>query len=152
MVTDRAYRRATSSRLIGRDAELADLADVLRRGLAGQPCLVLLAGETGIGKSRLLDEFLANARAAGAAVMVGACVPMIELHLPYAPVLDALRALLRSGARRHPADLLGPVVTDLVNLADVRDTPPDLFRWFLRAFGRLTEDGPVVLAIEDLHW
>jgi DNA-binding CsgD family transcriptional regulator len=145
------------TRLIGRATELARLDAALRRGQAGLPSLVLIAGEAGIGKSRLLAEFLERARAQDAAVMVGACVPMVELHLPYAPVLDALRGLVLAGSSRCPPDLLRPVATELVDLADARaSTPPEdqahLFRLFLTAVGKLAENGTVVLAIEDLHW
>jgi DNA-binding CsgD family transcriptional regulator len=153
------------ARLVGRTDELARLDAALRRGLAGLPSLVLIAGEAGVGKSRLLAEFLGRARAHDAAVMVGACVPMVELHLPYAPALDALRGLVLAGSSRCPPGLLGPVGTELVELADARAetgagappadssaTPAHLFRLFLTAVGKLAENGAVVLAIEDLHW
>jgi predicted ATPase len=148
--------RVNQPRLIGRAGELARLDAALRRGQAGLPSLVLIAGEAGVGKSRLLAEFLTRARAQDAAVMVGACVPMVELHLPYAPVLDALRGLVLAGSSRCPPGLLGSVATELVDLADARTgTPEDrahLFRLFLTAVGRLAANGTVVLAIEDLHW
>src|SRR3954467_7053987 len=57
--------RMTSSRMIGRTAELAELEGALTDAAAGRPSLVFVAGESGVGKTRILDEAAPRARAAG---------------------------------------------------------------------------------------
>src|SRR4051794_34619877 len=85
--------RVTSPRFIGRGSELGALDDVLSEADAGRPVGVLLSGEAGVGKSRLLDEFARRAEARGAQTVFGHCVEAAEGELPYAPFSAALRAL-----------------------------------------------------------
>jgi predicted ATPase len=89
----------------GRDAELALLErvlDVAARGTAGT---VLVGAEAGGGKSRLISEFAAKARAR-ALVLVGGCVEVSAAALPYAPVSAVLRELVRSRGAGEVAALL----------------------------------------------
>ena len=87
----------TSSRLIGRVAELAELEAALRDAAAGRPSLAFVAGESGVGKSRMLAEFARRTRDAGARVAIGECVELGEEELPYAPIVSVLRSLARDG-------------------------------------------------------
>src|ERR671915_2496728 len=89
--------RVTSSRLIGRAAELAVLEAALADVIEGRPALVLVAGESGVGKSRLLAELERRATEQGALVLAGDCVDLGESELPYVPLVAALRPLARSG-------------------------------------------------------
>jgi predicted ATPase len=94
--------------LVGRRAESAALAGALERVLAGQAATVVVGGEAGVGKSRLVHELVGRAREAGVRVLVGGCVELDGGGIPFAPLVDMLRAL----ARDTPADeldaLLGP--------------------------------------------
>src|ERR671921_674252 len=116
--------------MVGRSETLAALAAALERA----PAVVLVAGDAGIGKTRLVREFTA---AAEAAVLWGDCVPMQAGELPYAPFTAALRGIA------EPA----PTV-----LREPGDARAQRFEAVVSALGRLARDGPVVLVIEDLHW
>ena len=89
--------RVTSSRLIGRTAELAELEAALADAADGRPSLAFVAGDSGVGKSRLLAEFEQRAVDGGALVLAGDCVDLGESELAYVPLVAALRPLARSG-------------------------------------------------------
>src|SRR5918911_738796 len=77
--------------LVGRAGELARLLAAVDRAVAGRASAVLVAGDAGVGKTRLLDELAARATARGARVLVGHCVDLGEVGLPYLPFVDLLR-------------------------------------------------------------
>ena len=77
--------------LVGRAEELARLLAALQRAEQGQPAMVLVAGEAGVGKTQLLAELAAQARRRGGRVLVGGCLEVGDLGLPYLPVVAALR-------------------------------------------------------------
>ena len=77
--------------------ELAELEAALADAAAGRPWLAFVAGDSGVGKTRLLSEFSARARASGARTLSGDCVELGEGELPYAPLVAALRTLARAG-------------------------------------------------------
>jgi DNA-binding CsgD family transcriptional regulator len=155
----------TSRAFIGRAEELRRLAATLGRAEQEQPQLVLLAGDAGVGKTRLLVEFADRAQQRGSRVLVGGCVELGDIGLAYLPLLDALR-----GLGEDPAD------AEL--LAEVASTAPGLGRLLpgierARPGGGLAGDGQdqlqvfdavravlvgraerssVVLVLEDLHW
>ena len=81
---------------LGRTAEFGTLIECYQRVHAGQPQLVLLQGETGIGKTRLATEFLGWAQAQGAEVLVGRAL-QTGRQLPYQPLIDVLRRRLERG-------------------------------------------------------
>ena len=89
--------RMTSDRFVGRSAELAELRAALEEAIASRPSLALVGGESGVGKSRLADELARHAREAGVRVLSGDCVELGDDELPYAPLLTALRPLVRQG-------------------------------------------------------
>ena len=158
-----------TSRLVGRDAELATLLEAVRETASGRPVLAFVAGESGVGKSRLLSELARLARAEGARVLSGECVELGDGELPYAPLVGALRPLVRAG---DPALLDLPAIAraDLSALLPglapapgdgvVRDerieqsgqSQSRLFEALLAALDRLGRDAPVVLIVEDVHW
>lgn len=158
-------RRVSSPVQIGRHEEMAALRAALQRASAGEPSVVLVAGEAGIGKSRLVAEFLTDARADGATVLMGGCVELGEDGLPYAPLVEMLRSLARERDPEQLERLLGPARQDLGRL--VPDLAPegqsptpgaeasDQARLFERVLGLidgLATERTVVLAIEDAHW
>lgn len=148
---------------VGRERELAELTAGLDDALAGHGRLFLLAGEPGIGKSRLAEELMARAVACGAQVLVGRCWEAGGAPA-YWPWVQSLRAYVR---RADPAALraqLGPEAADLAQLLPelreiVGDPPPAesegaRFRLFdsLAAFIKLVAAAqPLVLVLDDLH-
>jgi predicted ATPase len=84
----------TSRAFIGRAEELRRLSATLDRAEQDQPQLVLLAGDAGMGKTRLLLEFAGRAQQRGSRVLVGGCVELGDIGLAYLPVVDALRGLV----------------------------------------------------------
>src|SRR5262249_7839987 len=79
--------------LIGRDRELLALAGIHRRAAGGQGAITLLAGEPGVGKSRLLYEFLQRLEGAGALQVESSCVSYGRA-MAYRPILELLRRYL----------------------------------------------------------
>src|ERR671916_1863799 len=118
--------RVTSSRLIGRAAELAVLEAALADVIEGRPALVLVAGESGVGKSRLLAEFERRAAEQDALVLAGDCVDLGESELPYVPLVAALRPLARSGDPALTPELRAAVAPLLPGTGPSADPPePD---------------------------
>src|SRR5215218_9020812 len=85
----------TSPTFVGRTEELARLAAAADRAAAGTPTAVLVGGEAGVGKTRLVGELVASARQAGATVLVGGCVELGGEGMPFAPLIEALRPFVR---------------------------------------------------------
>jgi DNA-binding SARP family transcriptional activator len=155
-------RPAPAAPLRGRDGELATLVERLRAAAAGAGGVASIAGEAGIGKSRLAQELLAEAASAGARTAAGAAVDL-EAGPPFGAWSEALRELVRScpappAEAGWPADLalLCPVVESAWGRPAAAVAAPDLER--LRVFEAVVEalawcarDGPVVVLLDDLH-
>lgn len=149
---------------VGRAEERAALDDAFERVRAGRPAAVLIGGEAGVGKSRLVSEFAAWAKVAGAArVLSGHCLELSADGLPFAPFSGMLRELVRElGADAVAALLPGQNVRELARLlpelgepdthADPAERRARMFEQALALFGRLAEDRPLVLVVEDMHW
>jgi predicted ATPase len=125
--------------LAGRAAEIAVLGESSARARGGSPATVLIGGEAGIGKTRLVRHFTADIEAE---VLYGGCVDLSGGGLPFAPFTAALR-----GHAESPAELLpGDVQLD-------SDTARAwLFEEVLTRFAGLCARRPVVFVIEDIHW
>jgi DNA-binding CsgD family transcriptional regulator/tetratricopeptide (TPR) repeat protein len=162
--TARMASRVTSATFVGRTPELTELRGALSEAVGGRPSLAFVAGESGVGKTRMLSELERSARAAGARVLSGECVELGEGELPYAPIVAALRPLARSG---DPAlDSLTPAARAglahmLPGLGDGAGGPrPEetssaqsrLFEGLLELFEALGREDGLLLTIEDLHW
>ncbi len=161
-------RRGSSPVFVGRRAELDRLDDAFARVALGLPSLVLVAGEAGVGKSRLIAEFTGRVEATGATTIGGGCLDLGEGGLPYAPFVEALRVLARrldpaarDTAFGPSADVLGTLVPDLRRGGVIaeHDDPPDpagrlarLFDAVIDVLGRLSAERPLVLILEDIHW
>jgi len=141
--------------LVGRDAELL----AFQQALAAGPAIVLVEGEAGVGKSRLLREFLSSWVARGGRSLVASCPPFRE-PCTLGPIVDAIRqatgqvAGLRLSALGGALRPLFPEWAD--ELPRVPDPPEDapaarhlLFRALAEVLDRLQVS---VLAMEDLHW
>ncbi|MET9400108.1 AAA family ATPase [Kitasatospora sp. NPDC002965] len=146
---------------VGRDPELTALTAALRRAGSGQPQAVLIGGEAGVGKTRLLEEFLRQACDDDVLTTVGGCLEIGAEGLPYAPLATALRRLHRgmgadfegaaSGMEGHLARLL-PDFGEADGEPNNEYGRARLFEHTARLFERLGTDRTLVLAVEDLHW
>jgi DNA-binding CsgD family transcriptional regulator len=149
---------------VGRRGELAALAALLRRAEQGEPGFAIVAGEAGVGKTRLVGELTAHAADAGFTVLTGHCVELGAEGLPLAPLIDALRTLARTTAADELADVLGPARRGLGRLLPELDPggaaePPaegnqvaQLLELVLGLLDRLSARRPLMLVLEDLHW
>jgi class 3 adenylate cyclase len=151
---------------VGRQAEMQRLSQLWKETLAGGSRLALLAGEPGIGKTRLAAELATAAHAEGAVVLVGRCDE--DLGVPYQPFVEALRHLVDHTAAEELADRLGRYAGELVRLvAEVADRVPGLpaalrsdpeterYRLFDATaawLGAASADAPVLLVLDDLQW
>ena len=157
--------RLVSPTLVGRDREMDAIENRLRGTAAGDPAVVLVGGEAGVGKSRLVEEVTRLAAAEGGRVLVGRCVPLGGDGLPFAPLVDALRELVRTTPPDELDDLIGPARGELARLlpelepAASTDVVPAgtgaasrLFELVLGVVRRLAAGRPFVLVVEDLHW
>ena len=145
--------RTTSRTLIGRAREQALLDAAFVSARAGSPVTALVMGEAGIGKTRLVREFLCRAER-DSVVLTGACV---DEHVPYLPISDCLRCLQRAGWQPDEgaeADL-APLLPEFAGTdrgPRGQDSAGRLQRAFLRTLDFLGRDRPVILSLEDLHW
>ncbi len=155
-----------TSALVGRDAELEHLCSTLGISASadGQPrSAVLLAGDAGVGKTRLLTELRDRAVAEGWQVLAGHCLDFADSALPYLPISEITGRISRElpetfdeVALRHPALLrLLPGQRMLSQATDPESVPADQAALFdgvhalAEAVGR---QGPLLLVVEDLHW
>src|SRR4051794_31073462 len=156
---------------VGRARELARLELLLEQAVAGSAAGVLLAGDAGVGKTRLVTELLSRARAAGAVAVLGHCVDLGAGGLPYLPFAEALTETVRAGeapgAPGHVAEAAAavramarqrPVLRRLTGDVEGagRDEGPErmpLYEAVLEALHAVTDAvAPVLLVLEDLHW
>jgi len=155
--------RVTSTRLVGRSAQLAELEAALADAGDGTPSLALVAGESGVGKTRLLAELRRRAVAGGARVLAGDAVELGEGELPYAALVGALRQLARDDdpvLHRLPALARNELGRMLPALAGGEAPAPTgdrsaqarLFEALLTLLEVMGRDAPVLLVLEDLHW
>jgi len=154
----------------GRTGERQALEKCYERAAAGQPQLVVLRGEAGIGKTRLAREFLAWADAQGAEMLQGSTFESGS-HMPFQPLVEALR--LRLEHENSPKDLLDEVWLSPLSqlLPELRQRNPDLpptqkvrpdleadvsqeqlFEPLVQITLALAKRAPLVLFVDDLQW
>lgn len=150
--------------LVGRERELAFLAENWQLGRDGGCSLVLVRGEAGVGKTRLVQEFSAPLQWQGARILQGRCYEF-EGVLPYQPVAEALKSLSPALAAGVAAELPSWVSTQVARLAPdlFAATPKDaalktggeqtqLFEGVARFLTGLATQESVLLVFEDMHW
>ncbi len=152
-------QRISSPRFVGRAGELDALERLLARATAGNGGAVLVAGEAGIGKSRLVAELETRAAATGAAVLVGECIEVADGELAFAPIVAALRPIIDDP--ELVADLEPPLRSAFAALwPAVRAGEGEgagggreqLFEAVYQVLAGLAQRRLVVLIIEDVHW
>ncbi|MGW2745807.1 helix-turn-helix transcriptional regulator [Streptomyces sp. NPDC001450] len=153
--------RSVSPVFVGRTDELDTLNDALARAAAGEPQALLLGGEAGVGKTRLVEEFAAAACRRAAVVAVGGCVEIGADGLPFAPFSTALRALREAlpeefatagaGQEEELARLL-PELGEATSSRHDEQGMARLFELTARLLERVAAAHTVVFVLEDLHW
>jgi DNA-binding CsgD family transcriptional regulator/tetratricopeptide (TPR) repeat protein len=141
--------------LVGRLAETSALDEALRmsaEGTGGGPVAVVIAGEAGIGKSRLTAEMSARAVAAGWLLLSAGCVDLAEGSVPYLPLVDALRAFTAADLppvlehwRRGETEPAGPKLSPDIARGRVYAAYLDVLR-------ARSGEAPLALVVEDVHW
>ena len=150
--------RSDHTPLVGRQEQLAALRDAWRRASAGAAGVVLLAGEAGSGKTRLLTELASTARADGATVLAGRC--MEDGIVAFAPFTEALRHHVGGDPGGLPPWVVGELARLLPELEPEAGIPAGephgarhrLFEAVAAAIGHVARRTPVLLVVEDLHW
>ena len=154
--------------LVEREAELAILHQQIDEALAGHGRLALVAGEPGVGKSRLVAEIGDEAQARGMRVLIGHCVEMTGAapYLPYVEIIEQAISNPRSPLALREA--LGDVAPEIARIVPALrrvfpDIPPpielpaELARRYVwnslsEFLGRAAQGQPLLLVLEDLHW
>ncbi|MFE0386461.1 ATP-binding protein [Streptomyces bungoensis] len=154
--------RSVSPVFVGRAEELDTLNEALGRAAAGgEPQALLLGGEAGVGKTRLVEEFTTAACRAGAVVAVGGCVEIGGDGLPFSPFSTALRTLREALPEEFAAagagqeEELARLLPELGEAPAGRHDEQDMARLFeltVRLLERVAAERSVVLVLEDLHW
>ncbi|WP_438002697.1 protein kinase [Sorangium sp. So ce321] len=162
---------------IGREQELGRLTELLQAAVWGQPRPAVVVGDTGVGKSRLVAELLRSVEQTGTAIVAyGRCRELSGL-VPYSALREALTQIAlwleRHGDNRaarirrlvslvvaEDTGLLQGLVPELLRAVGLADEGgaigPGGTRWIaeliLRLLGAISEEIPIVFAIEDVHW
>lgn len=158
---------ATGPIFVGRQQEMVGLKSALDDAIAGRGRLVMLAGEPGIGKTRMAQELAIHAQGLGACVLWGWCYEE-EGAPPYWPWIQPIRSYFRETDANRLSYEMGPGAADIAEvISEVRDKLPDLerpptldpqqarFRLFDSITGFLknaSSSQPLMLVLEDLHW
>jgi len=159
--------RIERGRLVAREGELSEARAIWRKASAGEGGMLLVSGEPGIGKTRLVRELCTEVQVAGDRVLVGECYA--ESGAPYAPFAQILRRAFRDGAGDQLATALPDfVLADLLTLAPslrlrFPDVPPNpsldpkseqqrLFENVVACCQALCARAPLLLVLEDAHW
>ncbi|AHG92681.1 protein kinase (plasmid) [Gemmatirosa kalamazoonensis] len=153
--------------LVGREAPLSTVLHTLERAHAAHGGTLLVSGEAGIGKTRLVRTMVERARALGFATLRGACFEA-DRGQPYAPLLDLVRVLAASTSPALAAHYFAPAAAELVAIfPELRsvfgDVPPRptldpeedrrrLYHAYGEAVRTLAAVQPLLLVIEDVHW
>jgi DNA-binding SARP family transcriptional activator len=156
---------APAEPVVGRERELAHLERLLREAHSGQRRLVFVSGEPGIGKTAIVDAFLARCNAA--LVARGQCVEHRGAGEPYLPVLEAIGGLCRRAGGERIVRLLAqqaptwlaqmPWHVGEAELASIQSriagaTHERMLREMLETIEAISAEAPLALILEDLHW
>lgn len=158
-------RRVSSPEVVGRERELGELDRLVAEvGSAGSR-FVLLVGEAGVGKSRVVGEVVRRAEDAGLRTLVGRCVGVGGSELPFAPLAQILRELSRVVGHVRLPELLGPGRAELARIVPELGEPSGqvvgpggqqararLFDAFADALRAIARERPLLVVLEDLHW
>lgn len=159
-------KRIGPGRLVGRDQELGQARGLWSKVLSGQGQMLLLSGEAGIGKTRLVRELATHVQVSGGQALEGACYA--EGGMPYSPFTQILRRAFNSDSGTDLnlpeivlADLLTLVPVLRLNYPDIQPMPAlddpkseqqRMFENLVIFFCALSDLSPLLLIVEDAHW
>src|SRR6266576_2298672 len=154
--------RVLSPVLVGRDSELSTLEDALLASLRGDGGVVIVGGEAGMGKTRLVNTLASRARRLGCVVVAGGCTEA-ELSLPYLPFLEAIGNYLAKTDATELARRLGPAADELAQLfpqlgrpsagaTEAAQAKMRLFESILMLLRDAASQRALLLILEDLQW
>ena len=159
--------RRVGGPMVGRDRELGILRAAFERAAVEERCmLVTVLGSAGVGKSRLVHEFLAATRP-GATVLRGRCLPYGQ-GITWYPVAELLRSAVGLDEEAEPSLVMGRLSDRLAEVEDAETilarlaeplgvaaepAPVEELFWAIRRFlERLATGGPTVVVLDDLQW
>ena len=160
---DRRGHHAPSGLMVGRRDQMTTLQHALEQALDHGGRIVVVAGEAGIGKTRLIQEFTADAAARGLRILTAWCHET-EQPLPFRPWIDALRgtgpaleSMVRDGMSATSRASLARVFPELASVdekpaATTTDEHAVLFEALSELVRQTAKETPVVIVLEDLHW
>ncbi len=153
-------RSAVTIPFVARAPEVSRATAAIERARSGEPSLLLVAGDAGVGKTRFLEHVAELARSSGVRVVAGHCVDLGEIGLPYLPFTEALAALQRldpvtveAVTDEHPAlcRLLPGATTAAAD--DEGGDRRRLFEGIAEVLAAASSSAaPLLLVLEDLHW
>jgi DNA-binding NarL/FixJ family response regulator len=153
---DTSVPRSTAP-LVGRFAELTSLVDAVAGARDGASAAVVVGGDAGVGKTRLLTELIASATADGVVCLIGHCVDLGDTPPPYLPFTEAFTRF----TAEHPEvgerllsdfPALARLLPGRAAEASVPVERGELFDSVLSGLAQLAADQPVTLVVEDVHW
>ncbi|WP_138472734.1 AAA family ATPase [Poseidonocella sp. HB161398] len=162
-----ALLRSGGALCVGRAGELSQLSALAETARRGSRAVAVIAGESGAGKTRLADGFLAGLPGGVPLWTARAqCIPHPGAREPYGPLIEILGqlpggrgmpdlpALMREAAPSWLAQLPGPDrgAVPATALEPVPSQPDPMLREFSELMERLTQQLPGILVLEDLHW
>jgi predicted ATPase len=158
--------RIGRGRMVGRQRELGEARLLWEKAAGGQAQVLLVSGEPGIGKTRLVRELMTRAEVTGGQALVGECYA--EGGAPYAPFGQVFRKALSDGGGKNPLELPRFILADLLAVTpDLRLRFPDLplnppldpqaeqqrlFENVVAFFSLASARLPLLLVLEDVHW
>ncbi len=160
----RSAARSASRRLVGREDALARLEALLDAAVADERLTAaLLEGPAGIGKTRVVRELTTRLADRDVDVLVGHCVAQGALTLPYAPLVEAISALVRRDGVLAVRREAGPAAVELGRLVPALLEPGEepaplthgssrLLQALSTLLQRRSAVRPLVLVVEDVHW
>ncbi|RNL79026.1 helix-turn-helix transcriptional regulator [Nocardioides marmorisolisilvae] len=150
-------QRVSATVMVGRDAPLDTLRGSVAALAATGGRVVVVGGEAGAGKTRLVTEFV-DGLGEGTRVLLGGCLELGEALLPLAPLAGILRQLGQELGDEQAAAEVGPELAAFLpgrsggNVESLWSGQASLFEAFSALLDRLSSQGPLVLVLEDLHW
>ena len=166
---DTVFLKAPDRHTVGRGQQLQELHAALNLAAAGRGSMVCISGEAGIGKSTLVEEFLASLNISGRSCGVarGRCSERLADGEAYLPILEALDSLLHSGSGDSVSRIMRTLApswflelvpaqqrdSSMIRLADSKATSQErLKREFFAFLQEVCRHRPLLLFLEDVHW
>ena len=149
-------QRVSAAVMVGREEPMQLLHEALISTREGEGRLVVVGGEAGAGKTRLVTEFLA--RADDAMPLQGGCLELGQAVMPLAPLAGILRQLGRELGEERTISLIGPELSGFLPGRPQLALDPQwtgqlgMFEAFRAALTQLAGESPVIVVVEDLHW